>query len=116
MKLNPLNAALLGAGIAVVGTAGAIDLPHLFKHDQPAAVVAQAAPSQAGERVVPAAPMSTPPGQVPNYGAIVQQSASSWNWNPSESSIRACHTFQTSPISERPSSRRVISRPRTRSG
>ena len=50
MKLNPLNAALLGAGIAVVGTAGAIDLPHLFKHDEPAAVVAQATPPQAGER------------------------------------------------------------------
>ena len=75
MKLNPLNAALLGAGIAVVGTAGAIDLPHLFKHDEPAAVVAQATPSQSGERVVPPAPMSTPPGQVPNYRAIVKQSA-----------------------------------------
>jgi serine protease Do len=75
MKLNPLNAALLGAGIAVVGTAGAIDLPHLFKHDEPAAVVAQATPPQAGERVVPPAPMSTPPGQVPNYRAIVKQSA-----------------------------------------
>ena len=33
MKLKPLNAALLGAGVAVVGTAGAIDLPHWFKHE-----------------------------------------------------------------------------------
>jgi serine protease Do len=74
MKLNPLNAALLGAGIAVVGTAGAIDLPHWFKHDEPAAVVAQAAPQQ-GERVVPAAPLNIAPGQVPNYRAIVKQSA-----------------------------------------
>jgi serine protease Do len=73
MKLNPLNAALLGAGIAVMGTAGAIDLPHWLKRDQPAAVVAQAA--QAGERVVPAAPLSTAPGQMPNYRAIVKQSA-----------------------------------------
>jgi serine protease Do len=74
MKLNPLSAALLGAGVAVVGTAGAIDLPHLFRHDERPTVVAQAAP-QAGERVVPPAPMSTPPGQVPNYRAIVKQSA-----------------------------------------
>jgi serine protease Do len=74
MKLNPLNAALLGAGIAVVGTAGAIDLPHWFKHDEPAAVVAQAAPQQ-GERVVPPVPLNTAPGQVPNYRAIVKQSA-----------------------------------------
>jgi len=73
MKLNPLSAALVGAGIAVVGTAGAIDLPQLFKRDEPAAAVAQAAPQ--GERVVPAAPLSTSPGQVPNYRAIVKQSA-----------------------------------------
>jgi serine protease Do len=73
MKLNPLSAALLGAGVAVVGTSGAIDLPHWFKHDQPA-VVAQAAQQQ-GERVVPPAPLTTVPGQVPNYRAIVKQSA-----------------------------------------
>ena len=56
MKLKPLSAALLGAGIAVVGTAGAIDLPHWFDKDAKPAVVAQAAPQAAqGERVVPPA-------------------------------------------------------------
>jgi len=76
MKLNPLSAALLGAGVTVIGTAGAFDLtPHWLKKDQPA-VVAQAAPQAApADRVVPAAPMSTPVGQVPNYRAIVKQSA-----------------------------------------
>jgi serine protease Do len=77
MKLNPLSAALLGAGVTVIGTAGAFDLtPHwLKKNDQPA-VVAQAARDGApAERVVPAAPLSTPVGQVPNYRAIVKQSA-----------------------------------------
>lgn len=74
MKLTPLSAALVGAGIAVVGTAGAIDLtPHLFKRDTPvAAVPAHAAPS---DRVVPAAPLAFVPGQVPDYRAIVKQSA-----------------------------------------
>jgi serine protease Do len=71
MKLNPLSAALLGAGIAIVGTAGAIDLtPHWLKGDAKPAAVAQAAPA---EHVVPAAPLNTPPGQVPNYRAIVKQ-------------------------------------------
>src|SRR5678816_2082163 len=77
MKLNPLSAALLGAGVTVIGTAGAFDLtPHwLKKNDQPA-VVAQATPQAApAERVVPAAPLVTPAGQVPNYRAIVKQSA-----------------------------------------
>jgi serine protease Do len=77
MKLNPLSAALLGAGVTVLGTAGAFDLtPHwLKKNDEPAAV-AQATPQPApAERVVPAAPLSTPAGQVPNYRAIVKQSA-----------------------------------------
>jgi serine protease Do len=74
MKLNPLSAALVGAGIAVVGTAGAIDLPHWLKGEP--AVVAQATPQAApAERVVPAAPLNTAPGQVPNYRAIVKQSA-----------------------------------------
>ncbi len=75
MKLKPLSAALLGAGIATVGTAGAIDLPHWLTGDKPA-VVAQATPQGAqGERVVPPAPLSTAPGQVPNYRAIVKQAA-----------------------------------------
>jgi hypothetical protein len=33
MNLKPLSAALIGAGIAVVGTAGAFDLPKWLKSD-----------------------------------------------------------------------------------
>ncbi len=76
MNLKPLSAALLGAGIAVVGTAGAIDLPHWLTGDAKPAVVAQATPQAVqGERVVPAVPLSMAPGQMPNYRAIVKQSA-----------------------------------------
>jgi serine protease Do len=73
MKLNPLSTALLGAGIAVVGTAGAIDLPHWLKGD-PQVAAATPQPAPAAERVVPAVPF-VPAGQVPNYRAIVKQSA-----------------------------------------
>jgi serine protease Do len=74
MKLNPLGAALVGAGIAVMGTAGAFDLtPSWLKHQDRPVVVAQAAPQT--ERVVPAAPLSNAPGQLPNYRAIVKQAA-----------------------------------------
>ena len=72
MTLKPLSAALLAAGVTVIGTAGAIDLPHWLKSDEKAAVVAQAAPN---ERVVPAAPLAIAPGQMPNYRAIVKQAA-----------------------------------------
>ncbi len=74
MKLNPLSAALIGAGIAVVGTAGAFDLtPSWLKSQERPIVMAQATPQS--ERVVPAAPLSTAPGQLPNYRAIVKQAA-----------------------------------------
>ncbi len=75
MKMNPLSAALLAAGVTVIGTAGAIDLPHWLKGDSRPAIVAQAQTDRAqqGERVVPAEPIQ--PGQVPNYRAIVKQSA-----------------------------------------
>ncbi|MEP6740242.1 MAG: Do family serine endopeptidase [Caldimonas sp.] len=70
MKLKPLSAALVGAGIAIVGTAGAIDLtPHWLKGDTHLA----AAPAQTAEKVVPPVPMITAAGQVPNYRAIVKQ-------------------------------------------
>ena len=77
MKLNPLSAALLGAGVTVIGTAGAFDLtPHWLKNERAARRRRPGrAASRAGERVVPAAPLSTPVGQVPNYRAIVKQSA-----------------------------------------
>ncbi len=76
MKLNTLSAALLGAGIAVVGTAGAIDLPHWLGGGDHAVLAANGAPNvpdSRGERVVPA--QALPPGQTPNYRAIVKQSA-----------------------------------------
>jgi serine protease Do len=73
MNLKPLSAALVGAGIAVVGTAGAIDLPSWLKHDtQVAAAPQQLAPA---EKLVPPAPLPAVPGQVPNYRAIVKQAA-----------------------------------------
>ena len=74
MKMTPLAAALVGAGIAVVGTAGAIDLtPRWLKGDtQVAAAPVQAAPA---DKIVPAAPLALVPGQMPNYRAIVKQSA-----------------------------------------
>ncbi|MEO7114506.1 MAG: Do family serine endopeptidase [Caldimonas sp.] len=79
MKMNPLSAALLAAGVTVIATSGAIELPHWMKGGDSAAVVAQASPQtdryQQGERVVPPRPMEIAPGQVPNYRAIVKQSA-----------------------------------------
>ncbi|MEP7303666.1 MAG: Do family serine endopeptidase [Caldimonas sp.] len=84
MNLKPLSAALIGAGIAVVGTAGAFDLPHWIKGGP---LVAAAAPvpavtaapvvaaAPAVERVVPPVPLVAASGQVPNYRAIVRQSA-----------------------------------------
>ncbi|MDQ6685004.1 MAG: Do family serine endopeptidase [Pseudomonadota bacterium] len=77
MKLNPLSAALLGAGIAVVGTAGAIDLaPGLLKRvtaETAAVVPAPLLLAQADSRIVPA--QTIPSGQTPNYRAIVKQAA-----------------------------------------
>jgi serine protease Do len=73
MNLKPLSAALVGAGIAVVGTAGAIDLPKWLKSDTPVAQAQQQLASP--EKVVPPAPLATVPGQVPNYRAIVKQAA-----------------------------------------
>ena len=84
MKLNTLSAALLGAGIAVVGTSGAIDLaPSWLKKTASndtavaAAPLGSAAPAApAGERVVPPlSPQIIAGGQTPNYRAIVKQSA-----------------------------------------
>ncbi|MEO5880955.1 MAG: Do family serine endopeptidase, partial [Caldimonas sp.] len=73
MNLKPLSAALVGAGIAVVGTAGAIDLPRWLKGDSTVA----AAPQQLAppDKLVPPVPLAAAPGQVPNYRAIVKQSA-----------------------------------------
>ncbi|MDQ6626956.1 MAG: Do family serine endopeptidase [Pseudomonadota bacterium] len=73
MKLNPLAAALAGAGLALVGSAGALDVPHWFNGDRQVAATTQQ--STSAERVVPAAPLQLAPGQTPNYRAIVKQSA-----------------------------------------
>ena len=83
MNLKPLSAALLGAGVAVVGTAGAFDMPHwLGGKDQKVAVATPQTQTQtqtqtaiANERVVPAEPLTRAPGQRPDYRAIVKQSA-----------------------------------------
>jgi serine protease Do len=73
MKLNTLSAALIGAGIAVVGTASAIDLtPSWLKSRTQVAAVSQATPA---DRIVPPAPVAMVAGQTPNYRAIVKQSA-----------------------------------------
>jgi serine protease Do len=91
--LKPLIWALAGAGVAVMGSAGALDLPSWFHHDAaPASAGAAAAQPAAGTQVaqagtpaalsaaavlagtLPAAtPSPLPPGAAPNYRAIVQQ-------------------------------------------
>jgi serine protease Do len=80
-KISPLAAALLGAGVAIVGSAGAINLnpADWFKHkdaaaeqQQPAQQVAANTPSP----VVPVAPSNAngiAPVAAPNYRAIVKQ-------------------------------------------
>jgi serine protease Do len=94
LNLKPLAWALLGAGVAVAGTAGALDLPSWLHHSKPEAaasatpggstgsrvapantVVAAASPIQPVALVNPAQPPlpALPPGTAPNYRAIVQQ-------------------------------------------
>jgi len=78
MKMSPLSAALLAAGVTVIGTAGAFDLtPHWLKSDAtPAAAQAQAQGQAPASRVVPPlSPAIIAGGQTPNYRAIVKQSA-----------------------------------------
>ncbi len=70
--LKPLAWALLGGGLAVVTTAGAIDLPWL--HKPTPAAVAPVAAAAAALALPSAAPLpALPPGSAPNYRAIVQQ-------------------------------------------
>jgi serine protease Do len=82
MNLKPLAWGLLGAGVAVMGTAGALDLPSWLHHSTASAGTNAAAvvnPAPTGEKAVPAPtpqpnPLpSLPPGTAPNYRAIVQQ-------------------------------------------
>ncbi len=71
MKMNSLSAALLAAGVTVVGTAGAFSLtPNWLKHDEKVAAAAPVAPTDAAAPVVP---VTQAQGLVPNYRAIVKQ-------------------------------------------
>jgi serine protease Do len=79
-NLKPLAWGLLGAGVAVMGTAGALDLPSWLRHSTAAtpggtsAAIAAAATGQqvAPTPVTPPLP-ALPPGTAPNYRAIVQE-------------------------------------------
>ncbi len=71
--VKPLAWAMLGGGLAVVGSAGAFNLPWL--HAAKDAAKVQAAPTaQAAASLPVAAPLAAlPPGSAPNYRAIVQR-------------------------------------------
>ncbi len=69
MKLNPLNTALVAAGVLAMGTAGAFGLPSWMKSDD--ASPAKVATAAAAE--TPAAPMMGALGQAPDYRTIVKQ-------------------------------------------
>ena len=80
--LKPLAWSLLGGGLAVMSTAGAIDLPWFSsKAKAPAAVSAQTPVAGAAQAAAQAAALATaqaplpalPPGSAPNFRAIVQQ-------------------------------------------
>ncbi len=82
-NLKPLAWGLLGAGVAVMGTAGALDLPSWLRHSNTittpgaggtSAAIAAAATGQqvAPTPVTPPLP-ALPPGTAPNYRAIVQE-------------------------------------------
>ncbi len=71
MKMKSLSAALLAAGVTVVGSAGAFDLtPSWLRHDQKVAATTPVAGAQATLQPVP---MLNAQGLVPNYRAIVKQ-------------------------------------------
>jgi serine protease Do len=73
MKIKPLSAALIAAGVLAVGTASAIDLPGWLKSNPtPAQSKGTAVAAVAPEAPAPV-PMLSPQG-VPNYRAIVKQS------------------------------------------
>jgi len=77
-NLKPLAWGLLGAGVAVMGTAGALDLPAwLHRSGSSGAATAGIAAAATGQQVAPTPvtpPLpSLPPGTAPNYRAIVQE-------------------------------------------
>ncbi|MGY4828271.1 Do family serine endopeptidase [Sphaerotilaceae bacterium SBD11-9] len=78
MKLNPLNATLVAAGVMAMGAAGAFGLPNWAKKDEaqasepPVAVAAVTSPTTAVAALAPVAPIP-PQATVPNYRAIFAQ-------------------------------------------
>ena len=81
-NLKPLAWGLLGAGVAVMGTAGALDLPSWLRHSTsavatPGGAAAGIAAAATGQQVAPTPvtpPLpALPPGTAPNYRAIVQE-------------------------------------------
>jgi serine protease Do len=80
-NLKPLAWGLLGAGVAVMGTAGALDLPSWLKHNvsgtstatSGAGITAAATGQQVAPTPVTPPLPSLPPGTAPNYRAIVQE-------------------------------------------
>jgi serine protease Do len=75
MKIKPLSAAMLAAGLVVASTAGAFEFPKLFKRDTPvAAAQTETAAAPAANTAPAPVPMLNGQGLVPDYRAIVQQS------------------------------------------
>ncbi len=70
-RLKPLAWAMLGAGLATLTTAGALDLPWLKPRPNASSVAAAAQAVPAAAQANPALPA----GSAPNFRAIVQQSA-----------------------------------------
>jgi len=71
--LKPLAWSLLGGGLAVMTTAGAIDLPWFNKAKSAATAGAQTPVAAAAQAATQAPLPALPPGSAPNYRAIVQQ-------------------------------------------
>ena len=74
MKIKPLSAALIAAGVLAVGTAGAIDLTPNWLKAKPAAAQPAAANAAVSDASAPAPVPLLPAAGVPNYRAIVKQS------------------------------------------
>ena len=72
MKFKPLTAALAAAGVLVVGTAGAIDLPAWLKSKPDAAQVSPSAYRAVSDVSAPPAVPMVAAQNVPNYRAIVK--------------------------------------------
>ena len=72
--LKPLAWSLLGGGLAVMTTAGAIDLPWFNSKSKAPAPISPQTPVAAAAQTATLAPLpALPPGSAPNYRAIVQQ-------------------------------------------